>query len=259
MRRFHTVGVVVAVALLGVSVGAATAAENLQSLIQKVDAKLYYPQQVGLRSLQADVESSRLGEMLKDSPEAKNVKLMFHWSAPYKQRFILSGVPEGRSEDARRFEGQLAIWGERLVPKPLALTLAGYKCTVGEDEKSFSIDAQSTAPSARIEAMKYTIDKKTLLPMRWHIATSNFSADVAIKYEPLAEDKSLPVEMKAKADQNDITLKMTWKKIEKLTLAESLTIAFVGDDGATRTSSLRLSNHKINQPLPADVFPASEK
>jgi hypothetical protein len=82
---------------------------------------------------------------------------------------------------------------------------------------------------------------------------------VDIKYEPLAEGKSLPVEMKAKADQNDIRLQMTWKKIENLTLAESLTIAFVGDDGTTRTSSLRLSNYKINQPLPAGISPATSE
>jgi len=259
MARFSAKIVAIALALAVMAVGAARAAESLQSIIQKVDAKMYYPQNEGMRSLQADVESSRLADQIKDSPEAKNVKLTFYWSAPYKQRFVLSGVPDSFSDQARRMEEQLALWGERLVPRPLALTLADYKCTVSEDEKTYSIDAQTTAPSARIEAMKYTLDKKTLLPTRWHIAASNFSADVDIKYEPLADGKLLPVEMKVKADQNDMTLKMAWKKVEKWTVAESLTVDFTGSDGTERVSTLRLSNHKINQPLPADVFPASQK
>jgi hypothetical protein len=259
MRHARTMLAVTAVALLGLAVGKAAAAEALQSLVKKVDAKMYYPQQRAMRSLQADVQSSQLEEQIKNSPEAKNVKLLYYWSAPYKQRFVLSGVPDSMSEQADRFERQLAMWGERLVPKPLELTLADYKCTVGENEKSFTIDAQATSPSARIESMKYTIDKKTLLPTLWNIGTGSWSADVEIKYEEVpGGGLSIPIEMKAKADQNDITLKLTYKMVEKWYLPESLTVSFAGSDGSQRTSILRLSNYKINQPLPADVFPAQK-
>jgi len=259
MRRFHTVGVAVAVALLGLSAGAATAAESIQSLVQKVDAKLYYPQKEGMRSLQADAQSSWIAERLQNIPEGKNVQVRFYWSEPAKQRFVIGGAPESLADQVRQAERGLAMWGEQLVPKTLALTLADYKCSLREDEKSFILDASTTAPSARFPAMSYTIDKKTLLPTRWHLETTNWTGDVDIKYDRQASGQFLPVEMKARPGQNDVTIRTAYKKVEKWTLAESLTFSFVSDDGTTRTNSLRLSNFKINQPLPADVFPADRR
>jgi len=259
MSRRHAMVVGLVAVLIGFGAGAVGAAEELESLVKKVDAKIYYPQKAGLRSLQADVESSRLAEQLKDAPEAKNVKVTFYWSEPYKQRFVVSGAPDSMADQVQRIEGQMAMWGERMVPKPLALTLADYKCTVGEDEKTFSIDAQAKAADARIPSMKYTIDKKALLPTRWHIETANWSADVDIKYEPVGEGQSLPAEMKAKADQNDLTIGLKYKKVEKWTLPESLSVKFVGGDGNERTTTLKLSNYKLNQPIPANVFPESQK
>jgi len=258
MRHARAMFAAAAAVLLGLAAGKAPAAEAFQSLVRKVDAKLYYPQQSGMRSLQADVQSSLLDEQIAGSPDAKKVKLTYYWAAPYKQRFVLSGVPDSMSDQAQRFERQLAMWGERLVPKPLELTLADYKCTVGENDKAFTIDAQATSPSARIESMKYAIDKKTLLPTPWQLSTSSWSADTEIKYEQAPGGLAVPVEMKAKADQNELTLKFAYKTVEKLYLPESLTVSFTGGDGA-RTNTLRLSNFKINQPLPADVFPVAKE
>ena len=77
MRRSNMIVFVWLGMLVGFAAAAANAAEDLKSLIQKVDAKLYYPQTDGLRSLQADVESSLLADQLKNAPEAKDVKLVF--------------------------------------------------------------------------------------------------------------------------------------------------------------------------------------
>ena len=65
--------------------------------------------------------------------------------------------------------------------------------------------------------------------------------------------------MKAKSDQNEFSTKLAYKKVEKWTLVESLAIAFTGNDGTERKSTLTLSNLKLNQPIPAGVFVAEKR
>ena len=71
--------------------GEATAAETLESVIKKVDSKIYYPR---MRSLQADAESSRLKQQLENVPNAESIKLTFYWTRPDKQRFVVSGASD---------------------------------------------------------------------------------------------------------------------------------------------------------------------
>lgn len=258
MRRLNTPVVAVAAALLFFAAGTATAAETLESLIKKVDAKLYCPQKEGVRTLQADVKSSMLERLLQNNPEAKNVQLKFYWSQPSHQRFALTGVPDSLSYQASEFESQLSMWGDLLVPKPLAVALADYKATLSENEKSYVVDARTTDPAAPIWAMKYTINKETFLPTRWSISTDQFDADVDITYERLASGQYLAVGMKAQADGTVVPIKLTYKRVGKWTLAQTLAVSFESSDG-TQQLTLSLSNHKVNQPIPAGTFPKTQR
>ncbi len=259
MRCWKTPIAGFAVVLLVVSAGAALGAESIESLVKKVDAKLYYPQTQGMQSLQADVQSSLLQQRIQNTPEAKNVKLTFYWAQPYKARFALSGVPQSLQYEAGELERQLAMWSERLVPKPLALQLADQKCSLKEDEKTYTIDARTTAPGAFIWAMKYTIDKKSLLPTVWQISTDNWTADVHIQYEGMPTGQSYPKAMSASAEGTDVKIQLTHTLVGKFLLAESMSVTFTGGDGAAQTSTLKLSNHRINQPIPAGTFPAARQ
>ena len=254
MRRLHTPVAAVAAALLIFAAGTATTAETLESVIKKADAKLYYPQNEGLSALQADVQSSMLDEYVQNNPDLKNIRLNFYWSLPYKSRFAATGVPQEASYQAREFEQQLDMWGQWFVPKPLALTLADYKAKLSENEQSYVIDGSTTAPAAQIWAMKYAINKETFLPTRWSISTDQFDADVDIKYERLASGQYLPVQLKAQADGTVVTIKLAYKKVDKWTVGESVNISFESGEGPQQMT-LRLLNHKLNQPIPAGTFP----
>lgn len=258
--RGHNKWVAAIAALVAVALATAVpAAESLDSIIKKVDAKLYYPQDFGLRSLQADVQSSWLNEQLKIYPQAAKAKLRFYWAAPYRHRFHLSGIPDSLSYEARDLERQLAMWGNWLVPKPLAVSLATYKCTLKEDEKSYIIDARTTEPSAFIWSAQYTIDKKTLIPTKMFLGTTSWDADITMRYYSPVPGKYLPIEMKAAADGNTATIKLTYRKVGKWTLTDSLSLTFMGSSGTEETVTLRLSNFKLNQPIPAGIFPAAKR
>lgn len=245
-----------AVLLLACLTGVVSAAETVESLVKKVDAKLYYPQTQGMRSLQADVKSSWLQQQLQQAPEARNARLTFYWAQPYRLRFRITGVPASLADQARQVERQLSMWGERIVPKPLGLALADYKCKLSENEKAYVIDARTTAPSAVIWAMRYTIDKKSFLPTKWRLTTNEWEADVDIQYNALPTGKYYATVLKAKANGTDLKIQRTHKAIGPYFLVETLTVTFTGDDGTERSSALTLSNHRFNQPIPPGTFPA---
>ena len=260
MRQTKVLLVGLAVGVLAVTAGMAGEAETVESLVKKVDAKLYYPQMQGLRSLQADAQSSLLTSRLEQAPpEARQAKLAFYWAQPYQTRFRVTGVPDAYSGEAREVERNLSMWSERIVPKPLGLALADYTCRLTENESSYVIDARTTAPTAFFWAMKYTIDKKSLLPNRWHISTNEWEADVEIAYEAVPTGQFYAKRLKAQGDGTEVTIEKTHTAVGQFLLVDSLAVTFAGSDGTRQTSTLKLSNFRPNQPIPPDTFPKASR
>jgi len=252
MRRLDTLAVGVATALLIFPVaGTATAAETVESLVKKVDAKLYYPQTEGLRTLQADVQSSLSEVAMVQYPVGE---MKFYWSQPYQARFALTGVAEG----ARDAESELSPFAHWFVPMPLELIVKPYTANLTESETSYLIDLKTTDPAASVWAMTYTISKETLLPTRWNLSTDQADLNMTIKLERLPSGKYLPVAIAGSPvgmEDVEVAFKVTHKKVGTWTLGESMTLSVAGGEWFI----LRLMNHKVNQPIPPGTFPEAQR
>lgn len=233
---------------------AATSALN--EVVKKVDAKIAYPR---MKSLEADAESSWLKQQMENTPGTENVKLKFYWQRPDKSRFVVTGAPEAMADQAREVENMLGIWCDMVVTRRLASILKDYNATLKDEEKSWVIDARAKDPSSPFWSMKYTIDKESALPTKWYMSTNDWDADVTVKYQKMKSGKMRPIEWNAQANGTKVVSRVTLTKVGRRQLAETLTITFTSDDGTERTSTVKLSNHVVNKPIPEGMFPPEKE
>ncbi len=259
--------------LLLLSAGLSCKRESPEEFLSRVDARIYYPQIHGLKSLSAEVESPYIRTMFErvsqDDEELLKrlnqleIRINYYWQESRGSRFVITGFPG----DLKSLEGsvkQVFDGTEVLInPTPERVTFSQFLPELSREDDKLLITGVNKDPMKPFFKYSLTLDSDLRILSRRYYTTSytsiTFPAYIVKEGQFLLTYLKTDQEMKG-GEIYSSEVKLEYTKENGIFLVKTIEYLFVDKTLAkTMVGPVKLifHNHRVNKRIDPQIFKKS--
>ncbi len=246
-----------------------------KEVIARVDGKIYYPQQAGMKSLRCRAQSPYLKEMFDALKKAKpehgevldrlQVETRFYWAQSYGPRFVIEGLPK-QLPQLRNLIGKVFSGTDILiVPATEKDQFDNFTLSLSKVKEGLLLTG--TNPNAEEELQKYELK---VTKRKYLVLERKYYSQEGISYSrpgyEVWKGKRYPTRIETLMDNlrgNDLSSKveLEYSEVDGYWLVKKIRYTFSRVPGGERVLGpveVSLSDCKINPPISSEIFKGDE-
>ena len=248
MSRFCTV-LLVLVALMSAAMAAQKKAINVPALLKRVDAAYYYPQRHGLRDLSVKISVPELERQF--AAQKITPKITFYWKAPKREKFVVSGFPQGQEAARDAVIQMLKGRGAVIVSTPNTEALKDYKLTAAREKGLTVVRGTAKDPKSGMGQLALWFRGNELTRMDADRAGANvrITSIKTIKKGGQMLPSAMHGLVYAQSKSHPITTTFSYSQLKGIWLVDRI-VSTVD----RQKVEMRFSGHRVNRGVPDSIF-----